>query len=155
MPEEINGLPLHPLVVHGAVVLTPLAALAAIAFALVPRWRYILRWPTAAAAVVAFVTLYVAKQSGHNLKVTRLADASGVLKQRIDTHVSRANTLFLISIGFVVVAVVASLLMGTARSRLPTAAQWGLAVVLLGFSIATLVYVILTGEAGARAVWGQ
>jgi hypothetical protein len=33
---EIAGLPLHPLVVHGAVVLSPLAALVALAYAGVP-----------------------------------------------------------------------------------------------------------------------
>ena len=31
--------PLHPLVVHGAVVFGPLAAVAALVYALVPRWR--------------------------------------------------------------------------------------------------------------------
>ena len=41
---EINGLPLHPLVVHAAVIFGPLAALAALAY-LVPRWRLRLRWP--------------------------------------------------------------------------------------------------------------
>lgn len=35
----VFGLPAHPLVVHAVVVLLPLAAVAAIAAALVPRWR--------------------------------------------------------------------------------------------------------------------
>jgi uncharacterized membrane protein len=155
MPETINGLPLHALIVHAAIVLTPLAALAAIVFALVPRWRYILRWPTAVAAVLAFGSLFVAKVSGLNLKRTRFANVPGVIQERIHIHQNRANTLFLISIGFVVVAVIATWLLGTARSKLPRAAQWGVSLVLVGLSVATLVYVLLTGEAGARAVWGQ
>ena len=44
---EIAGLPLHPLVVHAAVVLIPLTALLAVAFAVLPRWRWLVRWPTA------------------------------------------------------------------------------------------------------------
>ena len=50
---EIGGLPLHPLVVHGAVVFTPLAALALIVFAILPRYRYLTRWPAAILAVIA------------------------------------------------------------------------------------------------------
>ena len=50
---EFHGIPLHPLVVHGAVVFTPLAAVAALVFVLVERWRELLRWPTAVLAVVA------------------------------------------------------------------------------------------------------
>ena len=50
---EINGLPLHPLVVHAAVIFGPLAALAALVYAVVPRWRDRLRWPMVALALVA------------------------------------------------------------------------------------------------------
>ena len=50
---EINGLPLHPLVVHAAVIFGPLAAVAALAF-LVPRWRDRLRWPMVVLAVFHF-----------------------------------------------------------------------------------------------------
>ena len=42
---EINGLPLHPLVVHAAVVFLPCAALLALVYAAVPRWRWAVRWP--------------------------------------------------------------------------------------------------------------
>ena len=48
---EFHGIPLHPLVVHAAVVFTPLAALSALGFALVERWRGYLRWPTLVAAM--------------------------------------------------------------------------------------------------------
>ena len=34
---ELNGVPLHPLVVHAVVVLGPLAALTGVAYAAVPR----------------------------------------------------------------------------------------------------------------------
>jgi magnesium-transporting ATPase (P-type) len=155
MPQEINGLPLHALIVHAAVVLVPLAAIAAGLFAVVPNWRFVLRWPVLVSAIVSFVTLYITKLSGQNLKNQRFASATGVLKERIAAHQQRANTLFLISIGFVVVVVGGVWLLGFARSKLPTAAQWAVSLVVVGFSVATLVWVVLTGEAGARTIWGQ
>jgi CBS domain containing-hemolysin-like protein len=106
-------------------------------------------------AVAAFLTVYAAKVSGPELEKARFANVSGVLADRLRIHQNRANTLFLISIGFVIVAVAATWLIGASRSKLPTAAQWAVALVLVGFSVATLIYVALTGEAGARAVWGQ
>ena len=39
MFDLINGIPLHPLVVHAVVVLLPLAVLGTIAIALRPSWR--------------------------------------------------------------------------------------------------------------------
>ena len=53
---EINGLPLHPLVVHAAVIFGPIAALTALAF-LVPRWRLRLRWPMVGLALVATASI--------------------------------------------------------------------------------------------------
>ena len=43
---EINGLPLHVLIVHAAVVFGPLAALSALAYVGLPSWRDRLRWVT-------------------------------------------------------------------------------------------------------------
>jgi hypothetical protein len=40
---ELGGLPLHPLVIHAAVVFGPLAALCALGYALLDRWRERLR----------------------------------------------------------------------------------------------------------------
>jgi hypothetical protein len=155
MTMEINGLPLHALIVHATVVLVPLAAIAAGLFAVVPDWRFVLRWPVLVSTVVSFVILFITKLSGQNLKNTRFASATGVLKERIAAHQQRANTLFLISIGFVVVVVGGVWLLGFARSRMAPAAQWAVSVVIVGFSVATIVWVVLTGEAGARTIWGQ
>ena len=49
----INGIPLHPLVVHAAVVLVPLAALLAIAYAVLPSRRWQTRTPAVVVALVA------------------------------------------------------------------------------------------------------
>ena len=70
-PLIVNGLPLHPLIVHAVVVFVPLGALSAIGFALVPRWRWLLRWPTLLIALAAVVLTRIAVLSGTRLKTDR------------------------------------------------------------------------------------
>lgn len=68
MFDTITGLPVHPLIIHAVVVLGPLAALMAVAYAAVPKWRAGLRWPTAALVVIAALSGFVAEQSGEKLE---------------------------------------------------------------------------------------
>ena len=63
MFDKIGDMPLHPLVVHAAVVGIPLATLLAILFA-IPRTRNWARWPLALAAVGAMAASLVSKESG-------------------------------------------------------------------------------------------
>ena len=68
MPSTVLGLPVHPLVVHAAVVLVPLAALLLLAIgalAAVRRWARVL---TPATAVVALMLVPLATSSGENLE---------------------------------------------------------------------------------------
>ena len=60
-------LPLHTLVVHFAVVLLPLSALALIAIILVPRWRGAFVWATMAGLVIGTGAAFVSKESGEQL----------------------------------------------------------------------------------------
>jgi len=62
--EEFNGIPMHPLLVHAAVVFVPLLGLAAIGYAFVPLIRPHLRWILAGLAVVAPGAALFAKLSG-------------------------------------------------------------------------------------------
>ena len=65
---EIAGLPLHPLVVHLAVVLVPGAAIAFIATMWHPAWRRAYLWLVVLAAVGGAVGAFVAAQSGEMLE---------------------------------------------------------------------------------------
>jgi len=64
---ELNGTPLHPLVVHAAVVFVPLAAVAVAAY-VVPRWRALLRWPALVLSIGAAASVQLAAMSGDSLK---------------------------------------------------------------------------------------
>jgi len=142
---EINGLPLHPLVVHAAVIFGPIAALVALAF-LVPRWRLKLRWPMVGLAVIATLSIVAAYLTGNNF-----LDHKPELRTspQVQTHEDRAGQLLWVTIAFGVIALAS----GWFATR--TGALRIVLDVLLGVAaVATLVLVFLTGEAGARAVWG-
>ena len=155
---EFTGLPLHVLVVHAAVVFAPLAALAAIGFAVVPRWRYLTRWPAAVLAVIATGAIWLARVSGNDLKKNlALPD------QLIGTHQSRGEVLSWVSLAFLLLVLVGAWLLagpsglasrrGAQAVRAP-AVELVLPAAIVIASVVTLVYAVLTGDAGARAVWG-
>jgi len=68
VPDSFFGLPVHPLVVHAAVVLVPLAAIVVAVCAAVPRTRRRLAWPAAVGAAVATLAAVVADQTGESLQ---------------------------------------------------------------------------------------
>lgn len=155
---EIGGLPLHPLVVHAAVIFTPLAALLAIVFAVVPRWRWLSRWPAALAALAALGSVLLAKASGNALLEQRPNLASVV-----DVHEERGELLVWFVIGFFVLAAASVWMLGSTsplpsgRGARPAPAPWVarlLPVLVVTSALGVMVMVALTGDAGSRAVWG-
>ena len=62
--DLIFNLPLHPLVVHGAVVLVPLVAFSALAMSYWPSFSRKYGGPVLILAVIAQLSLFVAKASG-------------------------------------------------------------------------------------------
>lgn len=142
---EFNGLPLHALVVHAAVVFAPLAGAAAVAY-LVPRWRDWLRWPLVVTAVLAGASVLLAYLSGQDH-----LDQNPALAQlpAVQTHQDRAVPLLWVSLGFAAVAVLTGAVHGR-TGLLPRV----LAVLVAVAGVGLLVLAFLTGEAGARAVWG-
>lgn len=152
---EFHGVPLHPLVVHAAVVFTPLAALAGVLFVLVGRWREQVRWPAAVLVVVAAGTDWLARVTGRNL--FRRLTAQGLHDKWLNIHQQRANVLVWLVLGLAVVVVLATLTVPTgsraARLAVSPVLVLGLRVVVVVVAVASLVYVYLTGDAGARAIW--
>jgi hypothetical protein len=147
---EINGLPLHPLVVHAAVVLGPVSALAALAYVLVPGWRDRLRWPTLVVVLLATGAIWVAYLTGVSFRDSRAFFSTGPVGAKIEHHKALAGVLRLVTSGFAVVTLLA-VWWHDRRGSLRVA----LAALVSVAAIATLVYTALTGDAGAQAVWGQ
>ena len=140
---EIRGIPLHPLVLHAAVVLGPVAALVSLLYAGSARWRARLHGPAALMALVGGGSIFATWFTGRMLLSDRPA-----LKQLelVQTHQDRANLLALVTIGYVVLAVAAWI------TRAQPAANV-VRILLALAALAVLVFVTITGDAGARAVW--
>jgi uncharacterized membrane protein len=143
---EINGLPLHALVIHAAVVFGPLSAVLALAYVALPGRRDSFRWPMVLAAAVAVVFMVVAYLSGQNL-LERNPSLSGIPDVR--THQSRAVYALWAVIVFTALALVRGVLLHTRTGGL----RMVLDVLLAVAAVATIVSVVLTGDAGAQAMW--
>jgi uncharacterized membrane protein len=153
----IHGIPLHPLVVHAAVVLVPLAALFAAAYAVLPQRRWQTRTPAALLAIAAAASVQLAAMTGDQLKSSLHEDTS-----IIRTHEHWAGLLQAACWALAALVVVAWWALphenplpdrdhrhGVRLLALP------LSVLLPLASVTVLVLVVLTGDAGARAVWGS
>jgi len=144
-----NGLPLHPLVVHATVVCLPVAALVALGYC-VPRWRDRLRWPLLVLGIVSAGLVWLTSASGHDLNDTRFATATGLLAQRIQHHADLAGKLQVATYVFAGLTVLAAWL-----HHRPGVVRYALAVLLALAAIGVVVLCGMTGDAGARAAWGQ
>jgi len=147
---EISGLPLHVLALHAAVVFGPLAAMVSLAYVGLSSWRDRLRWVHLVAVLAAVGAIWLAYLSGVNFfESDRFDGFSGEALAKIHKHEDYANLLRWIASGYGVVTVVAT----WQHSRSGTSRVVLGALVAVG-AVGTLVWTILTEDAGARAVWG-
>ncbi|WP_320066004.1 DUF2231 domain-containing protein [Micromonospora sp. RTGN7] len=156
MFREINGLPVHVLVIHAAVVFVPLLAVLAAAYGLLPRWRPRFGWAVAVLAVVTPIVTWVATQSGETLeKALREKGYGPELLQKIREHSEYGDLLLWFTVGLAVAAILLLLVTRDDErvSRLPSWVSLLLTVVVLVLGVTSLVYVYLTGDTGAEAVW--
>ena len=155
MFDQINGLPVHVLVLHAAVVFVPLLAVGAVVFAVVPRWRPKIGWAVALLGVAAPVATFVAKQSGSELYNRLLARGmSGPGKEILDDHMAYGDRTFWITLALGVASLVMVGVTWRRTGRLPLVGEAAAAVVLIVLAVLAGYYVYETGDSGATAVWG-
>ena len=156
---EIAGLPAHILLIHGVVVLGPLAGIAAVAFALVRRSRRFLAWPLGLLALLLVPLSVLTAEAGEQLEKARPAS------QLIEEHGHQGSflryvtALFLVAVAVQIAAAFPSLL--TRRPafrglRGVLESRWlGPATSVVGVLAGIfLVYqTIVTGHSGAVSVW--
>jgi hypothetical protein len=154
--DYIFGLPMHALVIHAVVVLVPLSALCAIAYAARPGWRRLLRWPTAAGALVAGISAFVAAESGEAL-LTRVSQvrADTTDFDLLSNHTEWGDRAKLFCLLFMVLTLVGLWFAPPPEGESPRGHAFevliGTLVVLS--AVAATVTVVLAGHAGSQVVW--
>lgn len=150
----VDGLPLHPLVVHAVVVLLPLSAVGTVLIAVRPPWRRRFGAAVAALTVLAVATVPVAQQTGEQLH-----DKLGY-NPLIEQHAELGETLlpYAIVFGVLVLALVLTGWLADRRARTAGAGLWhvlvaALAVLAVLSAAATTARVVQIGHSGSTAVW--
>ena len=156
MLDSLFGLPAHPLVVHIAVVLVPLAALGTIAIAFWGAARRRIGWIVVALAFVAFVGCFLAKQSGEALQNSVRNTAA------VNAHVEMADggtvaglAVFIGAAGVMVVDLIVGQRTKRKQSALPLQKQAPMIVGALAVLLALFgsVRIIQIGHSGAKSTW--
>ena len=138
--DTIAGLPVHPLVVHFAVVLLPLAAAGVIASVLLPKIRTKYLGLSVVGVFLGTGAAFVAKQSGE------------ALAERVGLPVRHADLGTYLVIASGIFFVISALWYWQGRSKtLSTSNPLGLLAAVLGISVIGLS--VITGHTGAEAVW--
>jgi hypothetical protein len=154
--DNIGNLPLHPLVVHAAVIGVPLAALMAFLFAF-PRTREWARWPLAITVVGATAVTFVARQSGLAFEAALGITPGNPVGNLILRHSMLANQLFYIMIGFSVIGLlnvfVVSKRAADGAAKQSAILRIGLPILLAAAAVVALAWIVRVGDLGARAVW--
>ncbi|SBT51589.1 DUF2231 domain-containing protein [Micromonospora auratinigra] len=157
MFREINGLPGHILVVHAAVVLVPLLVLVSVAYGVLPRWRPRLDWAVAILAVVTPIAAWLATESGEAFEeALEQKNYPAQILAKVHEHSEYGETLRNVTFGLALAALLL-LLVTSGWARIRNLPRWlapALTAVVAVFGVLALVYVYLTGDSGAEAVWG-
>ncbi len=153
MFDTFFGLPLHILVIHAVVVLVPLCAAMAVLMLFSTTWRERLRWPLLVLLTIAVGSAFVAKKSGEALDA-RLAITTN---PDLNRHVLLGGKAPWIVLVFWMLAV-AWLVLDSRREWAGSPSPGTLrllGVVTLVAAVGATSWIVVTGDAGSRAVWSQ
>ncbi len=146
--DLIKGIPVHPLVVHAAVVLVPLAAIAVIAMVIWPRFSRRYGWLVVAASVVAAGASFVAKESGEVLE--------GRVGEPGFDHAELGDVMPIFA-GILMTVTIALWLIDRSMPEGGTQPRRGLriatAILAVIVAVGNLLWIYRVGDSGAKSVW--
>ncbi|MGB7981217.1 MAG: DUF2231 domain-containing protein [Candidatus Nanopelagicales bacterium] len=147
--DLINGLPVHPLIVHAVVVFVPLTALGLVVMVVWPRFSRGHGWLVVAAAAAGVLFSFVAKESGESLE-------RRVGEPRFD-H-AELGDLMPVFTGLLMVAGIGLWLVD--RRRSDHSGRGGLLRILVAtaavlVAVANVVWIYRVGDSGAKSVWSE
>ncbi len=153
---EIQGLPAHPLLVHGPVVLIPLVALLSIVLVLKRPWRTTVGPWLVLLAFITFALTFLAAQSGEELQAN-VRDT-----ELVRHHAQLGGALRPIALAqLIAILMLIAPAWAHARGgpgvlvRLAASKPWSIisVVLVVVMSVLATYWVIQTGHSGADAVW--
>jgi hypothetical protein len=150
--DELFGLPAHPLVVHAAVILLPLAALATLVCAAVPRARRAYAPVALGLALVAALAVGLAQGSGEALE-ERVDET-----ELVEEHTEQGERVLPWAIAVAVSAAVVTSIPLLTRRR-PTLPARAVTIAVVAVSLVAGVgatwTVVEVGHSGAKATWND
>jgi len=147
---ELFGIPAHPLIVHAAVVLLPLAAIGTVVCAAVPRARRPYAPIAFAVALIATFAVYLAEGSGEELE--ERVDKS----ELVEEHTEMADQVLPWAIALTVVSGGVALIPVLERRRPNLSGRTITAVAVVAslvVGVGATWTVVEVGHSGAKATW--
>ena len=143
----INGLPAHPLLVHLVVILLPLTPLAAIAVSIWPAAQRKLTFLVPLGAIIGAIAVPITVRAGNDL-AAKLGNPPF-----LNDHRAFGEKVLPFAIALAVTTLAQWLYL-----RRPNPAglpRIVLTLLVTAAAVGTAVIVVLTGDSGAQAVWGN
>ena len=153
--DTLFGLPAHPLVVHAAVVLLPIAAIALVVVAAIPRARRVYGPIVLGVAIAATIAVGLAQGSGESL------EDSVQETELVEEHTEQGETVLPWAIGVTVVSALVAAEPYTRKRldslspRLPRIVTAVLVGASLVVGVGATWTVIDVGHSGATSVWND
>jgi hypothetical protein len=143
---SVAGLPLHPLVIHASIVLIPLVAIGALVMSYLPSFSRRYGKMILVLAVVAQISLFLAKVTGEALEE--------ILDKDMGNHAELGEIA-----PFVTVPMVALIYLRWRldRSGATVGSAWVrrlTSIALVFASLVSIAVIVLVGHSGAESVWG-
>ena len=142
----LAGLPLHPLLVHSAVILVPLVAIGALVMSYLPSFSRRHGKLILIVALVAQVSVFLAKISGEAF--------SEILDKEVEKHAQLGEIAPFVTIPMVALIYLRWRMDRAGSSTGSVAIRRLTSVALVIASLVSLVVIFLVGHSGASSVWG-
>ena len=142
----LAGLPLHPLLVHSAVVLVPLVAIGALVMSYLPSFSRRHGKLILILAVIAQVSVFLAKMSGEAF--------AEILDKDVEKHAELGEIAPLVTIPMVALIYLRWRMDRAGSTTGSVVIRRLISVALVIASLVSLVVIFLVGHSGASSVWG-
>jgi hypothetical protein len=142
----LAGLPLHPLLVHGAVVLVPLVAIGALVMSYLPSFSRRHGKIILGLAVVAQMSVFLAKISGEAFE--------DILNKSVEKHAELGEIAPFVTIPMVILIYLRWRMDRSGSTFGSVVIRRLTSVALVVASLVSIVFIFLVGHSGAESVWG-